>query len=452
MRHSILVCLLVAGCSDYTFQGHKGNNDNGDGDTDPDVVAGPQPDIEVDPMVLTFGGRPIHCPSEPQTVTVSNVGEEDLDISDMALDGQGSSSFTLDGAGPIVLGAGDSMQFTVSFEPGGLQDYAVPVKITSNDPDESRVDVELSGTGAEDAFNEEVFTQNSPSNVDVLWIIDNSGSMAEEVGALQDSFDVFIQSFVNLGLNYHIAATTTDMFAADQSGKFQGPIKVIDTSLSQSDAIQAFEDMTDLGSGGSGDEKGLDAAYAALTSPLVGNYNAGFLRPNAVLSVIVLSDEDDHSAITQPDFRNWLNGMKSSPDDTSLSAIVGDHTGGGLFNMGGCLSGGFPPRQAEAGDIYIDMAADTGGMWGSICDLDFDGVLRYLSYNAAGLITDFVLAETPSNIADIVVTVEGNAVPYNGVTGWTWKTDTNAIHFNGDSIPAPGDTIIVQYPVSSECN
>jgi len=62
-----------------------------------------------------------------------------------------------------------------------------------------------------------------PIAVDMLWVIDNSGSMAEEVARLQDSFDVFMNEFVTLGLDYQIGVTTTDMVATDQSGRLPGP-------------------------------------------------------------------------------------------------------------------------------------------------------------------------------------------------------------------------------------
>jgi len=449
----LLPLLVLLGCQDYTFHGHSGDNDHGAGDTDPDVSAGPQPDIEVTPSELHFGGRPVGCDTDPQAITVKNVGDADLSIDDIEVFGEGSASFTITDvdAAPSTVAPGDSFELHVVFAPAALNDYTVPLRISSNDPDEAQSDVPLDGTGSEDAMNEEHFTQNAPSKVDVLWIVDNSGSMSEEVGALQDSFHVFIESFVNLGLDYHIAVTTTDMYAADQSGRFQGYEPIITSALSQGDAITAFADATDLGSGGSGDEKGLDASYAALTEPLLSGENAGFYRADAVLSVIILSDENDHSDISKGAYSQWLNQLKGDPDLTALSGVVGAHSID-AFHPGGCFTFGPPPREAEAGDIYIDVATNTGGMYGDICDLNFDSVVQYLSYNAAGLVREFQLSDTPSSFADMIVTVNGVEVPYNGANGWTWDAATNSVQFNGDAIPGPNDTIVVQYPVPSTCN
>ena len=48
--------------------------------------------------------------------------------------------------------------------------------------------------------------------------------------------------------------------------------------------------------------------------------------------------------------------------------------------------------------------------------------------------------------------VEGVEVPYHGVTGWSWIPSSNAVRFNGDSIPGPGESVVISYPVPATCN
>ena len=49
------------------------------------------------------------------------------------------------------------------------------------------------------------------AKVDLLWVIDNSGSMCQEQAALQDNFDKFITNLRELPTDFHIAVTTTHM-------------------------------------------------------------------------------------------------------------------------------------------------------------------------------------------------------------------------------------------------
>ena len=57
------------------------------------------------------------------------------------------------------------------------------------------------------------FTQNGKeitAKMDILWVIDNSGSMIEEQKNLRDNFNSFITEFVGKGYDFRIAVTTTD--------------------------------------------------------------------------------------------------------------------------------------------------------------------------------------------------------------------------------------------------
>src|SRR5688572_17447955 len=47
--------------------------------------------------------------------------------------------------------------------------------------------------------------------VDVLWMIDNSSSMGDEQTALGENFPLFMDFFLNSGLDYHIGVTSSDV-------------------------------------------------------------------------------------------------------------------------------------------------------------------------------------------------------------------------------------------------
>ena len=445
MSRSVLFAMLFAGfgCSEYVLSSEN-NNPPGE-ETDPDdtpVYNGPQPDIAVEPLGIDFGVHVLGCPSTPQTVTIYNTGEGNLEVTDIGFTGTGGASFFHDGA-PPVLRENESYSFEVSFNPATASDYLVALSITSNDPDEPTVNTDVEGEGSKAAVYEERFEQPDATAVDVVWIVDNSGSMSDIVKHLGDSFSAFIDAFSRTGLDYQIGVITTDMDDASQSGQLQGTPSIISSS-STSDPVGAFVSATNLGSSGSGDERGLDAAMAALTDPLLTGTNAGLVRDDAALAVVVISDEDDGSSVGVSDFVSWLDGYKGDPALTTFSAIVGDRGTG-------CQRFSFPIVTASPSPRYIDSVEATDGVFKSICDLDFKEILEHVAYTSSGLAYSFPLSRTPISIGEMVVEVDGVEVRYNGLEGWTYDTGTNAIEFHGDSVPVAGSVIDVRYVIDEEC-
>lgn len=442
----VVALALLAGCQEYDLfrDEDPGTLPIDDSDT-PDV---PGPDVAVSPPSLDFGARPAGCAAEPQSFEVKNEGDADLNVSEVKLMGDGKVAYTLT-AEPFTLAPGEARSFEVGFTPPTLTSFEAKARVISDDPDEGKVDVTLAGEGAADALYEEFFRQETPSSVDVLWVVDNSGSMSEEVERLQDSFEKFMDQFVRLGLDWHIGVVSTDVYDPNQSGKLLGTPTVITTATP--DPVATFAATTALGSSGSGDEQGLQAARLALSEPLLSGANAGFVRADANLAVVIVSDEDDSSPDSAKSFATWLEKYKGDPDKASLSAIVGEKATS-LFDPGGCMASFSSDISAEAGTKYIDAADATGGEFASICELDFDAVLTYLSFAAAGLKTTFVLSEAPSNVGKIEVSVEGRTIPYTPANGWTWLPSDNAIELHGDAVPGPGERVDVRYPIRGTCD
>ena len=166
-------------------------------------------------------------------------------------------------------------------------------------------------------------------DLDLLFVIDDSPSMADKQVALADAFPKMIDvlSQIDGGLpNLHLGVVTSDM-GTSASGTAPAPaIGVVgnggcagtgkDGALVQlgtmtdrflSDVEQpdhsrvknytgelrdAFGQLARVGAGGCGFEQHLSAMKRALVNPL----NAGFLRPGANLAIVFLADEDDCSA------------------------------------------------------------------------------------------------------------------------------------------------------------
>lgn len=426
--------LFLWACSDYALQG-KGNG-NGDGISDPsEVMPTDHPNIVVQPTPIAFDNTLKDCSSEPVVVTVTNRGHEELSVTDIQFTGDVSSSFSHTGSA-FELAFDEQITFEAHFHPQLYRDFEVGLQFESNDPVHAKLTVPTLGSGVSGALYEQSYVQEGYSQVDVLWVIDNSRSMSESIAKVEDNFSVFLGQFQNLQLDYQMAIITTDMSEAAESGRIQGSI--ITQNTPQNTALSTF--IQSVGFGGSGDEMGFEATQKALSAPLINSENTGFLRSNASLSVIVISDEDDSSVMDAPAFVTWLLSLKSDPNQIRFNGFVGLSLGS---NSPGCSI-------TSVGTKYIEAAARTQGFAIDLCISNYDTALQELSSAAAGLRVHFPLDEEPASLASIVVEVNGERVE-QGLDGWTYNIDENAIVFHGDTIPQPGANVYFSYEASMIC-
>jgi hypothetical protein len=412
----------------------------------PDPKPG-DPDIEVSPSSIDFEFIPLNCDSNPEIVTITNAGDTDLTVEGVTLGGSDSYTFSFDiSESDFVLEPGASRELSVWFSPPSTDPRVAEITVTSNDPDEPEVGVDLQGEGASGGIHEEVFVQEAHGAVDILWVIDNSGSMSDAIETVYDNFAAFINPFLSIDLDFHMGIITTDMNNPSQSGRLQGDPAVITPATPNPDV--AFLNAVFQGDDGSGTEQGLGAIYAALSEPLVSTSNAGFLREDAHLVTIVVSDEDDDTSTQSPtSFVPWYLSLKSDPDLLSFSAFCGDE-GWGCFEWVSWSSGMIT---AEAGDEYLDVIDDVGGVWASICSDDFTDALGLFSLEASGLSDTFVLSAVPTSVSEIDVEVNGAAVPYNDVDGWLFDWTLNAVIFYGTAFPGNNAVIEISYPFDGGC-
>ena len=318
--------------------------------------------------------------------------------------------------------------------------------------------------------------------VDILWVVDDSGSMSQEQSKLAANFQQFIQYFESLHLDFHIAIVTTDTFAASESGHFMGSTPVLTPTTPN--YTQLFQQMVNVGTSGSGIERGLQGARMGLCwsiDPNGATYNtyckaygvtaypganqaSGFLRDNAVLAVIVVSDEDDQTidlattanptsqtqaddpawraANDEPvsDITNFFLALKGgNPAMVQLSAITGDVPNG-------CVSS---DANAKAGTRYWDAANALNGIHPSICATDFGPILDELGSEVAGLATGFPTQYTPY-VDTITVKVNGVVIPEVGgsvTSGWLWNATINGIQFTPDMVPPDCAVVEIDYQV-----
>jgi hypothetical protein len=280
-------------------------------------------------------------------------------------------------------------------------------------------------------------TQVTVPAVDVLWVVDNSGSMEEEQRALRDNFGSFMQYFTDSGMDYHVGVVSTDMDNGQERGKLivdsSRTSRYIDSSLGADAALESFADRALLGINGSGTERGKDAALTALTTERYAT-NDGFYRDDASLSIVVISDERDYSDVSVNEFVNWIRTLKTDEDYTvSFSSIVG------------------PDRDtcgtaAERGTGYLEVTSQVGGITWPICTDDWSEVLTELGLRAAGLKQEFFLSRLPveATLSVSVKEPDGTETPYAVDTDWTYSRARNSITFS-DFTPTPLSVVRMEY-------
>lgn len=164
-------------------------------------------------------------------------------------------------------------------------------------------------------------TQMFDPTVDILFVVDNSGSMSAHQRNLAMNISLFTSTFTkNSVLDYNIGVLSTDMQtgARDCCGKLVGATRVVTKATPQGDTAIA-NNIMQLGIQGSGFEKSFDPVMAALSAPLVTSWNKGFYRQNASLVVIFITDAEDQSDATAQEFYDFLVGLKNGSADKVLS-------------------------------------------------------------------------------------------------------------------------------------
>lgn len=182
--------------------------------------------------------------------------------------------------------------------------------------------------------------------VDILFVIDDSGSMQDEQENLIAAFDGFINAIQGQLSEqiFHVGVISTDEYAgnpescqglgslvtattgANSSEAVCGPYATGKNFMTQSDDLtQAFTCAALLGTEGNGDEKPFEAMINALGPDMngPGGCNEGFLRDDALLVVVLITDEeDDHEGQACPNNPFSENDGSAGDPDEWYDAIV----------------------------------------------------------------------------------------------------------------------------------
>ncbi len=283
------------------------------------------------------------------------------------------------------------------------------------------------------------------NKVDILWIIDNSGSMLTKQQNLATSFNSFMSTFTTKNYDFRMAIVTTDTRstgAGGQDGNFQGAPTVIDNNTANFETT--FQANVVVGATGDPNAKALDAINLSMSTAKLAGTNAGFLRSGAKLIVIVLTDADDNdSTATVASTIAFLDSIKPDTTDSATGRSIDNYTVNvAIDNQSD--PGPTPCVGSEDGVDFRDIATQTGGAIMDICAGDFSAGLSELSENIAQFVSQVLLKFEPQ-LSTLSVVVDGVEVPNDATNGYTYVAANNKIVFNGTAIPSQNSTISVTY-------
>ncbi|RME14482.1 MAG: hypothetical protein D6797_08760 [Bdellovibrio sp.] len=166
-------------------------------------------------------------------------------------------------------------------------------------------------------------TEFVSGKVDVIFVIDNSGSMSVEQKQMAQRLGNLLEKINLAQMDYRIAVITTDvkkdkgqflkfpdgsLFLTPQSPKVLEQLK---QTIQRQETLTCDQNNYNPSMCPSGDERGIYALNLALDRP----ENTSFFRDSAHLSVILLSDEDERSA------GGTLSGFPLEPYDLPETLI-----------------------------------------------------------------------------------------------------------------------------------
>jgi hypothetical protein len=321
-------------------------------------------------------------------------------------------------------------------------------------------------------FNQSSATINN--KIDVLWIVDNSGSMLSSQQNLAANFPAFINKFTEKAYDFQIAVNSTDAYLAQsplwnsyyamnpkpvyyeggtqaEKAKFRDGVGTTHSGFfvltpSTPNLHQNFITNAMLGTNGRGDERSFQSMEASLTSSL----NSGFIRQGGHLAVILLTDEDDFSNATTTAYNSYVPELTPISYYVSfLDAITGSAPNDKKYSVNtisvpdqACLNQIFNGAQ-KIGNRVRALADATGGKKGSICG-NFSDELAAIAAQIVQLSTKFSLGNKKPIPASIVVSVNGAVV-----TDWTYESSSNSIVFINGYAPPQGSVINVTFDPES---
>lgn len=271
--------------------------------------------------------------------------------------------------------------------------------------------------------------ENFEPIVDILFVVDNSGSMQYHQNNLITNLSAFTQEFTKKSfMDYHIGVVTTDMTGStwggggNFAGKLVGSPRYVERTTPNADRILAAS--LNVGTNGSGSEESFSPVIAAITNPLVNGWNAGFYRPDAKLAIIFITDAMDQSKLNENSFLNQLLALKGNDINQILAY--------------GVLPASFDPKcyteenRPENIERFLALVKKNGPNLMSLCSPTYGQELAKLGEDLAKNVGSFIYLSRLPDPKSLKVTLGPITLPNDPKKGWSYDSYLNAVILGDD--------------------
>ena len=328
----------------------------------------------------------------------------------------------------------------------------------------------------------EAFQAQAYSKLDILWVVDNSGSMGNDQEAVKAAGDQMLALLENAPIDWRMALVTTAYYRTYNTSNATRDLKPFTSDI---DTVKCWFDQTCadwITTDGTGTEKALLSAKDAIDQflPSTASTDAK-IRPDAHLVLIFLSDTDDQDTTTTANHCGSPADPKKclSWSPAQYVTYFGDYDPVTPANQAAQVHGVLckrdnandPDCTDDLGGAYtrvISVVRSMQGVLGNIVGFEqpansaatLDAIIRA----AAGSASPYVLAKAPIS-ASFKVALQGPTagtcggvttnvadVPRNRTDGFDYYAPTNSILFYGDCRPSSGQIALsYRYWVPGNC-
>lgn len=283
--------------------------------------------------------------------------------------------------------------------------------------------------------NEQVATKgdsiDTGGKVDILFVVDRSGSMANHQLNLSKNIDLFLSELSKINIDYQAGVISSDGPSYNEFGRLWGGRNRIVKS-SMPDAVDVLRQNILIGTDGDYQEVFFDPILKALSPSMLdkSGWNTGFIRPDAFLAIVFITDAEDQSAFNSVNVIGpFLDTLKGSHERIlSYGIIIPTNS-----RISSCSRDDYSTPKRLESFIGSTINAATVNNIMELCDPKFGSELAKFSKDLVRYLRGVILLKQLPIENTIKVTYNGMEIKQGIKDGWTYSRTKNAIIL-GDEI------------------
>lgn len=297
--------------------------------------------------------------------------------------------------------------------------------------------------------------------LDLLFVVDTSGSMNSERKAIAQGIDAFVMELPS-EVDLQVGVMYAHGEEKNNSGKLVGSPAILSNSNLSIDQIRTHltsrmnnpktENSTD------GGEVGMYAFLNSIANHYQSNKTQGFYRDDAALAVVFVADENDICSLESypagitpvydPEKKEWPAFHKYCEGVTPKAIVerVKQIKGSKPFLLSGIIYTGensFPKSgENEIGYGYLETVNMANGILVDLASGKYSEGMReigYMTYKKLNLITEFNLSQTGFEVNSLNVKVDGKEI------GFHWEEALNQIQLDESDAGNEKSEILISY-------